>query len=40
LVYLGFCLNFAAAAYGLLRSNLKPLAVGVGAFFFTFGLPS
>jgi hypothetical protein len=36
---LGFCFNFAAAAYVLSRLKLKPLAVAAGAFFFTFGLP-
>jgi hypothetical protein len=34
-----FILNFGAAAYVLKKFNLKPLAVGLGAFFFTFGLP-
>ena len=36
---LGFFLNFSAAGYILWRVHLKPLAVGIGAFFFTFGLP-
>jgi len=36
---LGCCLNFAAAGIVLGRLKLKPLAVGAGAFFFTFGLP-
>ena len=36
---LGYGFNFAAAAYVLGRLKLKPLAVGAGAFFFTFGLP-
>jgi hypothetical protein len=35
----GFFLNFAAAAFVLSRLKLKSLAVGMGAFFFTFGLP-
>ena len=34
-----FLLNFCAAAYVLKKFNLQPLAVGLGAFFFTFGLP-
>lgn len=36
---LGYLLNFIAAGYVLWRLGLKPLAVGAGAFFFTFGLP-
>jgi hypothetical protein len=36
---LGYLLNFVAAGYVLWRLNLKPLAIGTGAFFFTFGLP-
>ncbi len=36
---LGYCLNFLSAAYVLSRLNFKPLAIGAGAFFFTFGLP-
>jgi hypothetical protein len=36
---LGYLLNFLAAGYVLSRLKLKPLAVGAGAFFFTFGLP-
>ena len=36
---LGCCLNYAAAGFVLGRLKLKPLAVGAGAFFFTFGLP-
>ncbi len=36
---LGFILNFTAAVYVLWHLHLKPLAVGIGAFFFTFGLP-
>lgn len=36
---LGNLLNFTAASYVLWRLKLKPLAVGIGAFFFTFGLP-
>lgn len=36
---LGFCLNYAAASYVLSRLKFNPLATGMGAFFFTFGLP-
>jgi hypothetical protein len=36
---LGYILNFAAAYYILWRLKFKSLAVGVGAFFFAFGLP-
>ncbi len=36
---LGFLFNYAGAVFVLLRLKLKPLAVAVGAFFFTFGLP-
>jgi hypothetical protein len=36
---LGYFLNFIAAGYVLWRLKLKPLAIGAGAFFFTFGLP-
>jgi hypothetical protein len=36
---LGFLLNFISASYVFCRLHLKPLAVGTGAFFFTFGLP-
>jgi hypothetical protein len=36
---LGFLLNYTAACYVLWRVKLKPLAIGIGAFFFTFGLP-
>ena len=36
---LGYILNFTAACYALKRINLKPLAIGAGAYFFTFGLP-
>ena len=36
---LSFCCNYLAAAYVLSRLKLAPLAVGVGAFYFTFGLP-
>ncbi len=36
---LGFTLNFLAAAFVLRRFAFHPLAVGLGAFFFTFGLP-
>ncbi len=35
----GSLLNFAAASYVLWSLKLKPLAVGIGAFFFAFGLP-
>ncbi len=34
-----FPLNYIAAAYVLSRAKLRPLAVGVGAFFFAFGAP-
>ena len=36
---LSYCLSFVAAAYVLKKLGLKPLAIGMGAFFFTFGLP-
>ncbi len=36
---LSYLLNFGACAYVLKRLDLKPLAIGMGAFFFTFGLP-
>jgi hypothetical protein len=36
---LGYFLNYIAASYVLCRLKLKPLAIGVGAFSFTFGLP-
>jgi hypothetical protein len=36
---LGYFLNFIAAGSVLWRLKLKPLAIGAGAFFFTFGLP-
>jgi hypothetical protein len=36
---LSFCLSFVAATYVLKKLGLKPLAIGMGAFFFTFGLP-
>jgi hypothetical protein len=35
----GYILNYAAASYVMIRSKFRPLAVGAGAFFFTFGLP-
>lgn len=35
----GFVANFVACAYTLMHFQLKPLAVGVGAFIFSFGLP-
>lgn len=35
----GFCLNYLAAAYVLMRLNFKPVAIATGAFFFTFGIP-
>ena len=35
----GYLLNFIAVSYVLWRLKLKPLAIGAGAFFFTFGLP-
>ena len=34
-----FILNFSACVYVLKKIGLKPLAIGAGAFFFTFGLP-
>jgi hypothetical protein len=37
---LGYVLNYTAACFVLLRLKLKPLAVGMGAFFFAFGLPA
>jgi hypothetical protein len=36
---IGYLLNYIAGGYVLWRLRFKPLAVGVGAFFFTFGLP-
>jgi hypothetical protein len=36
---LSFCCNYLTSAYVLSRLKLAPLAIGVGAFFFTFGLP-
>ena len=36
---IGYILNFVAASFVLWRLQLKSLAVGSGAFFFTFGLP-
>jgi len=36
---LSYFLSFGAAVYVLNRLGLKPLAIGMGAFFFTFGLP-
>lgn len=36
---LGNLLSFAAAGFVLWRLKLKPLAIGIGAFFFAFGLP-
>ena len=35
-----FLLNFGAVAYVLKKLKLKPLAIGIGAFFFTFGMPA
>ena len=37
--FLGLFLNFSAVVFVLLRLKLKSVAVGTGAFFFTFGLP-
>src|SRR5690349_17320021 len=37
--FLGFGCNYAAAVYVLSRLKFRPLAAGMGAFFFTFGLP-
>lgn len=36
---LGYCFNFLSASYVLSKLKFKYLAVGMGAFFFTFGLP-
>ena len=36
---LSYVLSFIAVTYVLNRYKLKPLAIGIGAFFFTFGLP-
>jgi len=36
---LGYLINYSAASFVLWRLKLNPLAVGTGAFFFTFGLP-
>lgn len=36
---LSFCLNYFASAVVLKRFNLKPLAIALGSFFFTLGLP-
>ncbi len=35
----GSLLNYVAAGYVLSRLKLKPLATGIGAFFYAFGLP-
>ncbi len=35
----GYGLNFLAAAYVLSRMHCAPLGIGLGAFFFAFGLP-
>jgi hypothetical protein len=35
----GCLLNFSAAGYVLWRLAFKPLGIGIGAFFFAFGLP-
>jgi hypothetical protein len=37
---LGYLLNYFSASYVLIRSKFRPLAVGAGAFFFSFGLPA
>jgi hypothetical protein len=34
-----FLLNFIAACYALLKIRIAPVAAGVGAFIFTFGMP-
>src|SRR5512133_579316 len=36
---LSFLLNYGAAVFVLHKLKLNPLAIGLGAFFFTFGLP-
>lgn len=36
---LSYLLNFAAATIVMKKINLKPLAIGIGAFLFTFSLP-
>jgi len=36
---LSFFLTFTTVIYVLSKFKLKPLAIGIGAFFFTFGLP-
>ena len=36
---LAFVLDFTSASFILRRLKLQPLAIGIGAFFFTFGLP-
>ena len=36
---LGCCFNYLAAVYVLSQLKFRPLATGIGAFFFTFGLP-
>ncbi len=36
---LSYILNFGAAAYVLMKIKLKPMAIGLGAFFFTYGFP-
>jgi hypothetical protein len=36
---IGFCVNYTAASYVLTRLRFNPIAITLGAFFFTFGLP-
>jgi len=38
-IIIGYVLNYLSASWALGKMNFKPVAVGVGAFFFTFGLP-
>jgi hypothetical protein len=38
-IIIGYALNYLAAAWVLRKMNLKPVAAGLGAFFFAFGLP-
>ena len=38
-IILGYALNYLSAAWVLRKMSLKPVAAGLGAFFFAFGLP-
>lgn len=38
-IIIGYVLNYLSAAWVLRKMGFKPVAVGLGAFFFTFGLP-